>query len=369
MKKKIGVCCISDPENPKTWSGTPSNICDKFKRRDSFGASIFGLPHKSLKLAFLASLSALLKLEPHNSRLYRHAKLVREYHGLHISEQMLKSGLKYFLHLAGDRYLPLAQTPPGSKNFLLIDATWRYWKNSTLKKSYIDEVDADMAASYQAMDHIFSISEHTKLSLVEEYGISTDKITVVGTGLGTIKPYFGQKNYSSPTILFVAKERFEDKGGLSLFYAFKEARKKNENLKLWLVGDPNLQKLAIKEKNVTAFGFLPIKDLQLLFESASLFAMPASREPWGLVYLEAMSCKMPILGLRDKGAISEITQNGNFGYLIDRPTVSDISEALLNAFSNYEVMEKMGSSAQQYVMENFNWDRVADKILEKIEQY
>jgi hypothetical protein len=53
------------------------------------------------------------------------------------------------------------------------------------------------------------------------YGVSRDRISIVGGGWGPIEPFFGEKDYANGPILCVAKMRFEDKGGRLLIEAFR----------------------------------------------------------------------------------------------------------------------------------------------------
>ena len=112
-------------------------------------------------------------------------------------------------------------------------------------------------------------------------------------------------------------------------------------------------------------GFLPREQLQRLFESATIFAMPALNEPWGLVYLEAMACKTPVLGLR-RNALPEMTDDGRLGFLVDDPSPERLSEALLDGLGGQKRLESMGIAAQERVLSTYSWDLTAGRIAERI---
>ncbi len=137
------------------------------------------------------------------------------------------------------------------------------------------------------------------------------------------------------------------------------------DLKLVIVGSDYLKDVCRGITNVDVTGFIPWERLQELFDKASLFAMPALSEPWGLVYLEALACKLPILGL-NRNSLPEITQYGKFGYLVDNPVKEEIADAIERAFSNTDEMRKKGEDGQLYCLENFQWELCAQKILSKI---
>jgi glycosyltransferase involved in cell wall biosynthesis len=182
-------------------------------------------------------------------------------------------------------------------HFIFCDSTWNIYGNHThyiiaYCKRLILDAEKYERRSFKASKHIFAISEHLKKNLIDYYEIDPKKVTVVGTGRGIIEPYTGSKNYSNGQILFVAKDRFFDKGGPLVLEAFKIASEKNNRLKLIIVGQDKYLK-SIHYKNVEVHGFVEKYFLQQLFNSSSLFLLPAQYETWGLVYLEALSCKMP----------------------------------------------------------------------------
>jgi glycosyltransferase involved in cell wall biosynthesis len=73
--------------------------------------------------------------------------------------------------------------------------------------------------------------------------------------------------------------------------------------------------------------FIPLPELQELFNRSSLFVLPALNEPWGMVYLEAMACRTPVLGLK-RGSLPELTRDGKLGFLLDRPDATMLADAI-----------------------------------------
>jgi glycosyltransferase involved in cell wall biosynthesis len=102
-------------------------------------------------------------------------------------------------------------------------------------------------------------------------------------------------------------------------------------------------------------------ELAQLFREASLYAMPALVEPWGLVYLEALASKTPILGLR-RHAFPEIAGEGRYGFIVDRPTPEAVSEALVHAVSDPQRLRLMGEEGHRHSLSAYSWDRVAERI-------
>ena len=266
--------------------------------------------------------------------------------------------------------LPFLKASKKQKHYLFCDTTWNLWASYSMsmngysKKILIDAEKLERKA-YHQMEHIFPISEYVKENLIAHYDINPKKITVVGTGLGVIKPYFGLKNYSNGKILFVAKERYEDKGGFLVLDAFKIALKSNPNLELTIVGQNDFTE-KINMPNVNTYGIVPIEILQEFFNESSIFLMPAKNEPWGLVYLEALACKIPIVGF-SRNSFPEISGNGVYGFSLNEDNPEELAKILLNAFSNPSKLAEIGLKAQNYCLDKYSWNNTVSKIIRTIE--
>jgi len=191
-------------------------------------------------------------------------------------------------------------------------------------------------------------------------------VTIVGMGVGKIRPFAGKKDYCNGHILFVAKQGVDGhKGGPLLCEAFKIAQEKIPDLKLVIVGGEEHRDLVNGIPNVTVTGYISWDELQQLYEKASLFAMPALYEPWGQVYVEALQCKTPILGL-NRNSLPEITDGGKYGILIDEPTPQAVAEGIIWAFEHPEKLEQMALEGQTFCLDRYSWDSVAEKMCEVI---
>jgi glycosyltransferase involved in cell wall biosynthesis len=221
------------------------------------------------------------------------------------------------------------------------------------------------SVAYSQARHIFPISHYVKENLINHYGIPPQKITVVGTGLGVIKPFYGTKDYCNKKILYVAKGRLQDKGGELAMESFRRALELDPQLQLTIVGSEEANKYR-ENRNVTVLGFVSLQELQELFDSHSLFLMPALNEPWGLVYLEAMACKMPIMGLNRNG-FPELSGDGKYGFAIQELDPDVLCHALVNAFRSPERLCEMGEHAQRNCLREYSWENTVTRMLAAIE--
>jgi glycosyltransferase involved in cell wall biosynthesis len=269
----------------------------------------------------------------------------------------------------GTLTIPVGSTRrSGGRHYIFIDSTFHLLSNNEftgyhiLQKARFDDLERK---SFHSAEHLFAISEYVREDLIGHYGVPPDRITVVGTGRGRITPYFGAKEYEDGTVLFVAKERFEEKGGKLLLDAFPKLTTVYPKVKLIMVCERKYQALVESVPNAMFKTSLPWEELESLFHRAALFAMPALHEPWGLVYLEALASRCPVLGL-NRNALAEITGGGKYGFLVQHATPAAIADALIRAFSDAEKLRSMAAAGQEHCLSTYSWARTAALIRQRL---
>jgi len=141
--------------------------------------------------------------------------------------------------------------------------------------------------------------------------------------------------------------------------------RRDQRLHLVVVAEEKYRAAVEAVPNATLKTDLPWEELECLFNSASLFAMPAEYEPWGLVYIEALACRTPILGL-NRNALPEFTQNGKSGFLLNDVTPEALAECLLVALSDPDRLAQMGRIGQEHVLRQYTWKAVAERIISRL---
>ena len=359
MNQLVITSPAGEPKNPKTWSGTPSNIA---RELEQCGIEVRGIDTglgKAEKIKY--RLMHLVSGYGSNQSRGRGSRT----RSAEIVQQQIKSlNCNRVLHTS-TLDLPAPQSDRNLKHYLFCDTTWNLWSQyvtnidgySTKAKQLYERLERE---AYAQIEHFFVTAEYVGQNLRQHYQIEAEKITVVGTGRGKIAS-LQQPKQPEPYILLVAKERFEDKGGFLLLDGFELARQQNLDLKLVIVGQDKYQQLVGARQNVVVRGFIPWDELESLFHRAALFAMPALNEPWGIVYLEALACQTPILGL-NRNSLPDITCHGKYGFLVDDPTPEAIAREIIAAFSEPEKLRQMGILGQEYCLKTFSWEKVARQI-------
>jgi glycosyltransferase involved in cell wall biosynthesis len=364
MVKDITLAAIGDPASAKTWSGTPRNLILALQES---GCHVTGLDlqlPKNLQRV-LKGLSMGLGL----GKDYMRTRAARRMVNARCRLKMAAHRPRPMIHM-GTFTMPIG--PRGQvrgRHYIYVDSTFHLLSNNgfsnyrPLQKSRFDDLERK---SFHGAEHLFPISEYVRDDLIGHYGMPRERVTVVGTGRGKITPYFGSKDYKDGTVLFVAKERFEEKGGRLLLEAFRRVAAVHPRLRLVMVCEARYQALVESVPNAVFKTSLPWEELEALFHQATLFAMPALHEPWGLVYLEALASRCPILGL-DRNALGEIAGGGKYGFLVPHATPGAIADGLIQAFSDAGKLASMGEAGQKHCLSTYSWSRTAAFIRQRID--
>lgn len=144
-------------------------------------------------------------------------------------------------------------------------------------------------------------------------------------------------------ILSVA-ELHERKGLKHLIRTLPKIHEKNSNVRLVIAGDgphkKDLEKLINEEKlsgHVRLLGFR--KNIPKIMASSDVFVLPSEKEAFGLVLLEAMTARLPIVA-SNVGGIPEIIEDGVNGDLIEPSNHDQMAEKILDLFNkNFKVRE------------------------------
>lgn len=163
-------------------------------------------------------------------------------------------------------------------------------------------------------------------------------------------------------LLFVGRLSPEKNARL-LVKAAKALLRTYPALKLNIVGEgpekEGLQALAKSlklEKNIRFLPFLPhVKILQLI-QNHKIVCLPSLTESFGMVLTEAMLQETPVIGSNVEG-IKEITNNGKYGLLFEKNSLSDLTKKISWGLENYPVIKKRTIEAKDYLQKKYSRDK------------
>lgn len=95
-------------------------------------------------------------------------------------------------------------------------------------------------------------------------------------------------------------------------------------------------------------GALSDEDLWAAYADADVFVLPSRKEGFGIVYLEAMSFALPVIGASEKGVLDVISQGIN-GFLVEYGDVAAIGRAFAALAADSELRRRLGTAGKSMV--------------------
>ncbi|MBK8161627.1 MAG: glycosyltransferase family 4 protein [Gammaproteobacteria bacterium] len=227
-------------------------------------------------------------------------------------------------------------------------------KSDLLSKSWIN-LERDI---YGDADIVFTRSMIVRESVVQDYSCDVKKVHCI-----YYAPFVEEgeresslNKYASKNILFVGLE-WERKGGPLLVKAFEQVVKVEPDATLTIVGcSPD-----IVLPNVEIVGPVKSEKLCEYYEKSAVFCLPTRREPFGIVFLEAMSYSLPVLGT-NIGALPEFIIDGDNGYLVGIDDVNGLARLLIGLISDPAKCERMGRRGYDIYREKFTLEAVSSSL-------
>jgi glycosyltransferase involved in cell wall biosynthesis len=201
-------------------------------------------------------------------------------------------------------------------------------------------------------------------------------IDIIGNGIeaDVFKPLEQGKNCDRQGKLrFITVSRLIKRKGIeNIFKALAGLTEPERNqLELMIVGSGSYEKhlrdlcrdLHISDV-VSFYGYCPRDKLFELYNRADVFVLPSLSESFGMVFLEAMACGLPVIAT-SVGGIPELVENGVNGFLVPPDDVASIKTAIREISSNQDLREIMSLNNLRKVREYYSWDSVVRKYLDE----
>ncbi len=253
---------------------------------------------------------------------------------------------------------------PGIPHFVYTDHTHMENLNyeATKKNLYSSKWIALEKEIYENAALTFLWSSNVKRSLIEDYGIFPHKAVLAYAGSnGKVSKMKTQNiDYTQSNILFVGLD-WQRKGGPTLVKAFQMVRKQCPEARLIIVG----AKPDLHIPNCDVIGPTKPQELDQYYQQASVFCMPTNVEPFGMVFVEAMTAHLPIVATR-LGAIPDFVEEGKNGFLVSPNDVEGIADALQRLLQNPQMCHAFGEYGFQLAENRYTWKAIGKIFRENI---
>jgi glycosyltransferase involved in cell wall biosynthesis len=104
----------------------------------------------------------------------------------------------------------------------------------------------------------------------------------------------------------------------------------------------------------------PRRDLPALMQAVDLFALSSWSEPFGLVLLEAMAARRPVVATH-AGGVPEVVTDGRTGTLVPPGDPRALANALLALLADRERADAYGRAGRERVASRFTLERMLDE--------
>ena len=196
-----------------------------------------------------------------------------------------------------------------------------------------------------------------KESLVRDYGVNADKVSVIPPGIDLDRWNFPREQNSGHTgrvrLLFVGGD-FRRKGGDTLLTAFRRDLMKECEIDI------------VTREQVSTEGLVNVRvhhglgpntpELMALYARADVFVFPTLADTLPLAIMEAMASGLPVVTTR-VGALTEEVEHGLTGFLVPPGDVNALAEATLRLVKDPELRRAMSIAGRRFADERFNGSR------------
>jgi phosphatidylinositol alpha-1,6-mannosyltransferase len=233
--------------------------------------------------------------------------------------------------------------------------------------------------TYRLARRVVAISRYTR-GLLREGGVPSGKIVLVrpGTDPTTFRPagrdpaLVRELGLEGRRVVLTVGRLTWRKGQDRMLEALPAIAQAAPNVTYLLAGtgplEPELRALARRlglEDRVRLLGEVADEALPRLYNVADVFVM-ANRvsagtrdvEGFGIVFLEANACEVPVVGGRSGGVIDAV-EDGLTGLLVDAESPEEIARAVVRLLEDSALARRMGVEGRRRVERELTWDHTA----------
>ncbi|MCF8009951.1 MAG: glycosyltransferase family 4 protein [Clostridiales bacterium] len=223
---------------------------------------------------------------------------------------------------------------------------------------------------------VICCSYYMERELENIFQIPEDKIKVIPNGVNpenfAIKQHStNREDYASTDekIVFYVGRLVREKGVQLLLDSAPKVLSRHPNTKFIISGKgPHMDALrhqAVQLNVAHKVYFTGYVDENLrnsLYSWSDVAVFPSLYEPFGIVAIEAMAARVPVI-VADTGGLSEIIVHNSDGLKFYPGNANSLADMILKIFYEPGLSEKLDRNAYQKVKQRFNWTSIANSTL------
>lgn len=178
-------------------------------------------------------------------------------------------------------------------------------------------------------------------------------------------------NTENPTIISINNGFGERKNVNSLISAFRIIQRKVPGCRLQLVGsgfENNGEAYNWATKNcmtegIHFLGLLAHDEVLKILEIADLLVHPALEESFGMIFLEALAKRTPVIGGKYSGAVPWVLGYGQAGVLTDVRSPELIAKEATRLLMNKKLWANFSEAGYKYAHDNFHIEKIVGETI------
>lgn len=224
-------------------------------------------------------------------------------------------------------------------------------------------------------DHIITVSNLTRNTVIEKYHQDPSKVTTVHNAVEPlsldIEAIQSKKRTKDKVITFLGRLTMQ-KGPEYFVEAAALVLKKNSNVRFVMAGNGDMMNQMIRlaaQRNISDkfhfTGFMKGKQVYEVLKSSDVYVMPSVSEPFGISPLEAMQCGVPSIISKQSGCAEILDKAIKIDYW-DIEAMADAMHSIISYPSMYEYLKVEGKAeVDKITWEKAGWEvrKIYDQVL------
>jgi glycosyltransferase involved in cell wall biosynthesis len=176
---------------------------------------------------------------------------------------------------------------------------------------------------------------------------------------------FNINEHDELNVVFIG--RLEPWKGVHTFLKVaKLVTNERDDVNFLIVGDGSLKEYAKSHENnrIKVLGKISHERIPSILAQTSIMVLPSYLEGLPTCCIEALAAGVPVVATR-VGGTPEVIIDGETGYLFSPGNTHECADRVLKLLSDEKLRMKMGRKGRQFVMKDYTWQNVVNKV-EKI---
>lgn len=188
-----------------------------------------------------------------------------------------------------------------------------------------------------------------------------------------VVPVKDVQEHHSATPMIGALARFSPEKGLDVFLqALAILKKHGVPFKAKIGGDgnlrPDLEKLSVELDVADKVEFCGwIEDRDAFYRSLDVFCLPSRHETFGIVMLEALLRKIPVVTTNTTGP-RELAEGHNVALFVPTEDANALADGMVRMFQNWEQTLRLAEAGHALVLEKYDIQIIAKQLQQIITQ-